>query len=55
VENDGAAGPSGPGGSGLAGLRERLAAVDGTLEAGTVREGVFRLVAQVPMVTGVAS
>ncbi|MFF5495665.1 sensor histidine kinase [Streptomyces aquilus] len=55
VENDGAAGPSGPGGSGLAGLRERLAAVDGTLEAGTVREGVFRLVAQVPMVTEVAS
>ncbi|WP_329344258.1 histidine kinase [Streptomyces sp. NBC_00663] len=47
VENDGAAGPSGPGGSGLAGLRERLAAVDGTLEAGPVREGVFRLVAQV--------
>ncbi|MFI9834600.1 sensor histidine kinase [Streptomyces sp. NPDC051913] len=46
VENDGAAGPSGPGGSGLAGLRERLAAVDGTLEAGPVREGVFRLVAQ---------
>ena len=55
VENDGAAGPSGPGGSGLAGLRERLAAVDGTLEAGTVREGVFRLVAQVPKVTEVAS
>lgn len=46
VENDGAAGASGPGGSGLAGLRERLAAVDGTLEAGPVREGVFRLVAQ---------
>ncbi|MFI8531682.1 sensor histidine kinase [Streptomyces aquilus] len=55
VENDGAAGPSGPGGSGLAGLRERLAAVDGTLEAGTVREGVFRLVAQVPMVTEVTT
>ncbi|PWI16542.1 sensor histidine kinase [Streptomyces sp. Act143] len=43
----------GRGGSGLAGLRERLAAVDGTLEAGPVREGVFRLVAQVP--TGVVS
>ena len=62
VENDGAAGASdgggGPGespvsgergGSGLAGLRERLAAVDGTLEAGRAREGVFRLVAQVPL------
>ena len=62
VENHGAAGASdgggGPGespvsgergGSGLAGLRERLAAVDGTLEAGRAREGVFRLVAQVPL------
>ncbi|MCF1596591.1 sensor histidine kinase [Streptomyces muensis] len=62
VENDGAAGAaeagtgsggsgdSGrPGGSGLAGLRERLAAVDGTLEAGRAREGVFRLVAEVPL------
>ncbi|MFF7161681.1 sensor histidine kinase [Streptomyces sp. NPDC008086] len=62
VENDGAAaasdegeGPGGGadpgrrGGSGLAGLRERLAAVDGTLEAGRAREGVFRLVAEVPL------
>ncbi|MGI5376550.1 sensor histidine kinase [Streptomyces sp. CA-251387] len=50
VENDGAAGaPHGGGGSGLAGLRERLAAVDGTLEVGLVEEGVFRLVAQVPL------
>ncbi|MFI6015319.1 sensor histidine kinase [Streptomyces sp. NPDC051243] len=50
VENDGAAGASdGGGGSGLAGLRERLAAVDGTLEAGRVGEGKFRLVAQVPL------
>ncbi|MFI7408076.1 sensor histidine kinase [Streptomyces sp. NPDC049627] len=50
VENDGAAGaPDGGGGSGLAGLRERLAAVDGTLEVGLVEEGVFRLVAQVPL------
>ncbi|WP_031484375.1 sensor histidine kinase [Streptomyces bicolor] len=55
VENDGAAGASdGGGGSGLAGLRERLAAVDGTLEAGRVGEGVFRLVAEVPL-TGAAS
>ncbi|MFF3821072.1 sensor histidine kinase [Streptomyces bluensis] len=36
-------------GSGLAGLRERLAAVDGTLEAGRVRKGVFRVVAEVPL------
>ncbi|MDF3141399.1 MULTISPECIES: histidine kinase [unclassified Streptomyces] len=50
VENDGAAGASdGGGGSGLAGLRERLAAVDGTLEAGRVGEGMFRLVAEVPL------
>ncbi|NUP03054.1 MAG: sensor histidine kinase [Nonomuraea sp.] len=55
VENDGADGPSGPGGSGLAGLRERLAAVGGTLEAGVVREGAFRLVAQVPTETEAAS
>ncbi|MFE0255410.1 sensor histidine kinase [Streptomyces sp. NPDC059010] len=50
VENDGAAGASdGGGGSGLAGLRERLAAVDGTLEAGPGEAGVFRLVAEVPL------
>ncbi|WP_405585090.1 sensor histidine kinase [Streptomyces sp. NBC_01092] len=50
VENDGAAGASdGGGGSGLTGLSERLAAVDGTLEAGRVDEGVFRLVAEVPL------
>ncbi|MFF5476812.1 sensor histidine kinase [Streptomyces sp. NPDC012935] len=50
VENDGAAGaPDGGGGSGLAGLRERLAAVDGTLDAGHVGEAVFRLVAEVPL------
>ncbi|KUL39543.1 sensor histidine kinase [Streptomyces regalis] len=62
VENDGAAGASdggggsdggsasdGGGGSGLAGLRERLAAVDGTLEACRVGEATFRLVAEVPL------
>lgn len=56
VENDGAAGASGggggsgrSGGSGLAGLRERLAAVDGTLEADRAGEGLFRLVAEVPL------
>jgi two-component system sensor histidine kinase DesK len=51
VENDGAAAATGDGGSGLAGLRERLSAVDGTLEAGAVGAGVFRLVAEVPLRT----
>ncbi|MFF0588661.1 sensor histidine kinase [Streptomyces sp. NPDC003781] len=55
VENDGVAEttgdgpPAGPGGSGLSGLRERLSAVDGTLEAGPVGRGVFRLTAEVPL------
>ncbi|MER5731924.1 histidine kinase [Streptomyces sp. NPDC002138] len=58
VENDGAPPhPAGPPGSGLAGLRERLAALGGSLEAGTVpaggtpdtaAPGVFRLRAEVP-------
>ncbi|MFF4573083.1 sensor histidine kinase [Streptomyces sp. NPDC001410] len=58
VENDGAADPAGSGGSGLTGLRERLAAVDGTLEAGLVGKDRFRLVAEVPVkqeVSGVTS
>ncbi|CAM5508087.1 sensor histidine kinase [Streptomyces aurantiogriseus] len=52
VENDGAAEGGGAGvsgGSGLAGLRERLAGVDGTLEAGFAGDGVFRVVAEVPL------
>ncbi|KAA0933760.1 sensor histidine kinase [Streptomyces apricus] len=58
VENDGAersgqdpSGGSGrgPGGTGLAGLRERLAAVAGTLEAGPAGGGLFRVVAEVPL------
>ncbi|MFI6419125.1 sensor histidine kinase [Streptomyces sp. NPDC050842] len=52
VENDGAGKPSGPGGppgSGLAGLRERLAAVGGTLEAGPGDGGTFRVTARVPV------
>ncbi|MGW0878976.1 sensor histidine kinase [Streptomyces sp. NPDC002671] len=53
VENDGASGaPDGGGGSGLAGLRERLAVLDGTLKAGAVGKDRFRLVAEVPL-TGV--
>ncbi|POX50038.1 histidine kinase [Streptomyces sp. Ru71] len=51
VENDGAGAVAGVGGggSGLAGLRERLAEVGGTLTAGPVGGGVFRLVAEVPL------
>ncbi|MGP4048713.1 sensor histidine kinase [Streptomyces sp. 2A115] len=41
----------GRGGSGLAGLRERLSAVDGTLETGPVGGGVFRVVAEVPLLS----
>ncbi|MEU4877409.1 histidine kinase [Streptomyces sp. NPDC021608] len=51
VENDGVgpAGASAGGGSGLAGLRERLRGVDGTLEAGLMAPGRFRVVAEVPL------
>nr|WP_217235950.1 histidine kinase [Streptomyces sp. AC555_RSS877] len=48
---DGVSVPSGAGGSGLAGLRERLAAVEGTLEAGPADGGLFRVVAEVPLAT----
>ncbi|WP_282703282.1 sensor histidine kinase [Streptomyces sp. CC219B] len=55
VENDGVAGTaSGSAGSGLAGLRERLAAVDGTLVAGP-EGGTFRVVAEVPLVQEVVA
>ncbi|MFH9739293.1 sensor histidine kinase [Streptomyces roseolus] len=54
VENDGAAvrdGAGAPGrtGSGLAGLRERLGAVGGTLEAGFADPHSFRVTARVPL------
>ncbi|WP_405624059.1 sensor histidine kinase [Streptomyces sp. NBC_00076] len=49
VENDRARASEGSGGSGLAGLRERLAAVDGALEAGFTETGGFRVVAEVPL------
>lgn len=59
VENDGASGPAegadgagGPGGerggTGLAGLRERLGALGGSLDAGPAGDGLFRLTATVP-------
>ncbi|MFE6183340.1 sensor histidine kinase [Streptomyces sp. NPDC056465] len=37
------------GGSGLTGLRERLAAVGGSLEAGPTGDGLFHLTAEVPL------
>jgi two-component system, NarL family, sensor histidine kinase DesK len=41
--------PSGAGGHGLAGLRERINAADGTLDAGPLPDGGFRLAAVVPV------
>ncbi|MFI6662940.1 sensor histidine kinase [Streptomyces sp. NPDC050523] len=49
VENDGARAAAAGGGSGLAGLRERLSAVGGTLEARRAGGNVFRVVAEVPV------
>ncbi|QGZ50048.1 sensor histidine kinase [Streptomyces sp. QHH-9511] len=51
VENDGVRETPGPraGGSGLAGLRERLSAVDGTLTAGPGDGGTFLVTARVPV------
>ncbi|MFI8188314.1 sensor histidine kinase [Streptomyces sp. NPDC085946] len=64
VENDGAPVPGAgqvpgqasgrgvSGGSGLAGLRERLAEIGGTLRAGPAGRGVFLLTAEVPLPPG---
>ncbi|MFG2789200.1 sensor histidine kinase [Streptomyces sp. NPDC048419] len=49
VENDGACDTVAGGGSGLAGLRERLSAVGGALEAGPAGGNLFRVVAEVPL------
>ncbi|MCS0638846.1 histidine kinase [Streptomyces sp. LP05-1] len=60
VENDGLTGDGGPSGapasrglpgpgSGLAGLRERLAALDGALAAGRLGDDRFRVTARVPV------
>ncbi|ARF77244.1 sensor histidine kinase [Kitasatospora albolonga] len=52
VENDGAVTTGtdpADGGSGLAGLRERLAALGGSLAAGAAGEGLFRVTATVPL------
>ncbi|WP_171168398.1 sensor histidine kinase [Streptomyces sp. I05A-00742] len=52
MENDGAgtAAEAGPRGSGLAGLRERVTALGGTLDAGHRARGTFRLTVEVPLV-----
>ncbi|AWI29811.1 two-component sensor histidine kinase [Streptomyces tirandamycinicus] len=54
VENDGVPGRTAVGapGSGLTGLRERLAALGGTLEAGPAPDARFRLTARVPLPAG---
>ncbi|MEV0962548.1 histidine kinase [Streptomyces sp. NPDC049910] len=57
VENDGVQGRTTPGrpaapGTGLTGLRERLAALGGTLEAGPAPDARFRLAARVPLPAG---
>ncbi|GHH83123.1 sensor histidine kinase [Streptomyces capitiformicae] len=49
LENDMENGEVRGAGSGLAGLRERLAIVDGTLQAGPVDGDAFRVVATVPL------
>lgn len=54
VTDDGAGGPSAAG-NGLTGLRERLAAVGGTLTAGVAGKTGFRLQARVPVPLGSAS
>ncbi|MBH5336200.1 hypothetical protein IHE55_15960 [Streptomyces pactum] len=52
MENDGVrTGSGGSGGSGITGLRERLAALGGTVTVQS-RGGRFRLTAEVPLVTG---
>ncbi|MDT0345035.1 sensor histidine kinase [Streptomyces litchfieldiae] len=50
MENDGVRADAAPGGdgTGLAGLRERLAALGGSLSAGPASGGTFRLTARVP-------
>jgi signal transduction histidine kinase len=53
VEDDGRGTANGTSGHGLAGMRERAAAVGGTLDAGPARDGGFRVSARLPT-TGAA-
>jgi signal transduction histidine kinase len=46
------ASPRPVGGHGLAGMRERIALVDGRLEAGVRPGGGFRILARLPIVDG---
>jgi signal transduction histidine kinase len=49
VGNDGAAAPAGTGGHGLAGMRERVEVLGGTLSAGPDAQGGWRVTARVPV------
>ena len=53
VENDGVAVTNGhAGGHGLIGMRERVAVFGGTLDAGPLRDGGFRVIARLPVRPG---
>lgn len=51
VDDDGPAtgDPAGGSGNGLAGMRERAAAIGGTIEAGPRPDGGFRVIARFPL------
>jgi signal transduction histidine kinase len=55
VTDTGLGGPPAPGGTGIAGMRERVTALGGRLEAGPRPEGGFRVYAELPLPSGVAS
>ncbi len=47
VTDDGRGGPAGPG-NGIRGMKERAAALGGTVDAGPIAEGGFRVTAHLP-------